>query len=213
MKIDIQNPIHPGFYETFINGDSNEEQYIECLEDNGELNLKKGQYANVVYNYKEFEFKVTQGIDDLFLEMVNTIIYEKYGVKDLFKKVGEELISPREYNFTTDRSFIDVEVDKKDFIMVIEQIFNDYYKQLDQYILKHHSSYDGFISFYSNDVDVWIKKDITELDSIELSSILNVLIENGEEIDYNFSSENIMYDMINISNDVFDQMELKIEIE
>jgi hypothetical protein len=66
----------------------------------------------------------------------------------------EEIISPREYNFTNDS--INCEIIFKDFNQVLnllkenEETFRDFVKY-------NYSSRSGFISFYSNDSDEWME--------------------------------------------------------
>lgn len=209
IKFDIKNPIHVGFYESILSPTANglEEGYIEMLNDEREITLEDNQYAIVEYDYKEYEKMVTTDINEYFINEINSIIKDRLKIENFLTIVGEQLISPSFYNFETDRSFIDVTANKEDLIKVIKYMFKHYYKELENYIYDHHSSYDGFISFYSNDVDVWMDKDILELDSIELSSILDVLIHEYH------SEEDLMYELLEISNNCFYDMQLEIIIE
>jgi hypothetical protein len=59
-----------------------------------------------------------------------------------------EVISPREYNFTTDRIFCDISPES---LALIEAQTNE--KDLRDVIRENCTSYDGFISFFSNDRD------------------------------------------------------------
>lgn len=79
----------------------------------------------------------------------------------------ESMDSPREYNFSTDRLFVTVP------IAVMESL----YKGLDREVLakaieSRHTSYDGFHSFYSNDVEEWIERDFADFDHNEMATIL-----------------------------------------
>lgn len=208
MQVEILNSIHPGFYESWINPMNNglEEMAIEDAidEDEGYIKHKKGDHYNVEYDFKEYTKEVSSRINDLFLNKINEIVANiqfEPKIKKLFTKVSEELDSPREYNFSTDRAFIKVEVSKNNLIKVIQWIYENYYDELKIAIKEDFTSYDGFLSFYPNDIDIWMNKDIIKLDHNELSTIFDILIDDGEDL---------TNDMIEISNEVFYEMDLKV---
>ena len=208
MQVEILNSIHPGFYESWINPMNNglEEMAIEDAidEDEGYIKHKKGDHYNVEYDFKEYTKEVSSRINDLFLNKINEIVANiqfEPKIKKLFTKVSEELDSPREYNFSTDRAFIKVEVSKNNLIKVIQWIYENYYDELKIAIKEDFTNYDGFLSFYPNDIDIWMNKDIIKLDHNELSTIFDILIDDGEDL---------TNDMIEISNEVFYEMNLKV---
>ena len=209
MQVEILNSIHPGFYESWINPMNNglEDYYIENAieEDYYEVfQHKKGDHYNVEYDFQEYTKEVSSRINDLFLNKINEIVANiqfEPKIKKLFTKVSEELDSPREYNFSTDRAFIKAEVSKNNLIKVIQWIYENYYDELKIAIKEDFTNYDGFLSFYPNDIDMWMNKDITELDHNELSTIFDILIDDGEDL---------TDDMIEISNEVFYEMNLKV---
>lgn len=208
MQVEILNSIHPGFYESWINPMNNglEEMAIEDAidEDEGYIKHKKGDHYNVEYDFQEYTKEVSSRINDLFLNKINEIVANiqfEPKIKKLFTKVSEELDSPREYNFSTDRAFIKVEVSKNNLIKVIQWIYENYYDELKIAIKEDFTNYDGFLSFYPNDIDIWMNKDIIKLDHNELSTIFDILIDDGEDL---------TNDMIEISNEVFYEMDLKV---
>ena len=83
----------------------------------------------------------------------------------------EELISPRFYNYTNDsiNCEIDVNVDK----------VNNYLKentlQFTEYLKENYTSYDGFISSYSTDINDWV--DWSD-DKHMAGSVLQFICEN-----------------------------------
>lgn len=84
--------------------------------------------------------------------------------------VFEEMTSPREYNFTTDRLFAHIP------LKVLRDLFKrsaaDRHKTLAKAIEDRHSSYSGFVSFYSNDLREWLKKPLRDWDENELGTLL-----------------------------------------
>jgi len=97
----------------------------------------------------------------------------KSWVKGFSKETGipmelEEVESPKFYNFRTDRLFVRIPT------AAIEKIaaeMDD--KPLRETILRNHSSYDGFYSFYPNDLDdaQW-QKPVREWDHNQLMTLL-----------------------------------------
>lgn len=81
----------------------------------------------------------------------------------------EAVISPREYNFTTDRLFVDLPVS---FMRSLYAELKRDKKTLAETIKARHSSQDGFISFYANDLDSWLGKPFEDFDYNELGTIL-----------------------------------------
>jgi hypothetical protein len=86
--------------------------------------------------------------------------------------------SPREYNFVSDRTFINI----------TEASLLKAYAEVDKGVLidvaKHrHTSYDGFYSFYNPDVSVW--GPVTEWDLNQIGTLLQALAEDtvGGEFD------------------------------
>jgi hypothetical protein len=210
MKIEIKNPVHPGFYEsiicTYANGEENNE--LEYLaENNKELEEKiENNHCVIEYDYEKYNIETTSRINDYFFDLANMIVYDLFEISDLLKKkVDEKLISPRFYNFETDRAFITVEVDIKKYHSFINLVFKKYYDELDKMILNKHSSYDGFISFYSNDIEHWYNKRY-ELDYNELETVFQTLIDVSD------IEENEIYEeLFTISSDVFCEMKIWLE--
>ncbi len=82
----------------------------------------------------------------------------------------EELTRPRFYNFETDRIFAKLSLTD------LQAMF-DHLQRVDDTILENviadrFTSYDGFISFYSNKVEDWLAKPLTEWDHNELGTLL-----------------------------------------
>ena len=143
-----------GFYESIHSGafDSEEESIIE-------------DYPGK--NYDDFRFKL------------NEVEYCKSYVAAISKELGlkmefMELTSPREYNFTTDK--ISVWITNKE-LKVISSILNS--ETLKNLIKRRFTSRDGFMSWYSNDIEEWKEKKVQDWNCVELGTLLDAwLIEN-----------------------------------
>lgn len=101
----------------------------------------------------------------------------------------EELISPREYNFTTDRIFARISLDDCKKLYELAAPLT-----LKNVIERRHSSRDGFYSFYSNDYDEWKEKPLESYDHNELETVLIATIETigNDELDNLLDDWNIM---------------------
>jgi hypothetical protein len=214
MEIEILNPVHPGFYESIVspmaNGLENQEIEYAIDEDEGYIKHKKGQCYIVEYDYKEYEKICSQKINDYFLKEINDIIADIHfepRIKQLFTKISEDLDSPKEYNFKTDRSFIKVEVNPFKLIEVINYMFTYYYNELNESIKKEFTSYSGFISFYSNNIKDWKEKRATSFDHNELATIFKVLFDEYH------SDDDLIYDLAELSSEAFQEIELKVKID
>ena len=188
--IEIKNPVHDGFYETEIDPRHQEESYNDEVSE-----LMDKMNLNLEYDYHDYVNIVTEGLNDYFIDLINEI--KPFGIKDLFiKKESELLTSPREYNFETDKSYIKVEINRFKFNKFINLMFSKYYDELKDLILENHSSYDGFYSFYNNDIDVW-KGHKYNLDYNELATIFQCLVNEYK------SDEDLMWDRLEIADQSF----------
>lgn len=107
---------------------------------------------------------------------------KKFGI-DLCAHLGikgaefEEMVSPREYNFETDRIFMlipDQELRRMRRETPVEI--------LDQVAKERHTSRDGFISFYSNDPRMWPK--FEDWDHNHLGTLFRAYLLHKEGLDF-----------------------------
>lgn len=96
---------------------------------------RESEYKRYIERYTELYF---DGINDLL----------PYGVDVDFKAENITLESPKFYNYTTDRIFCDV-----DFEALVKLYGLTDQKKLEEIIKEKFTSYDGFISHYSNDIN------------------------------------------------------------
>jgi hypothetical protein len=89
----------------------------------------------------------------------------------------DELNSPKEYNFTTDRIFVNIS--EKSARKLFASVDKDV---LRQYIKETFTSRSGFISYYSPDLNDW-PDDITEWDHNQIGTLIEVAV-NFDEEDY-----------------------------
>ncbi len=103
----------------------------------------------------------------------------------------ESMTSPREYNFTTDVAYAYVSEE------VLESFFAksaaEEHKTLAQVIRDSFASYDGFISFYPNDVETWLEKGFAEWDYNELGTLVAAAITANDEFESRGDFEMALY--------------------
>lgn len=144
-------PWFPGFYDSMLDDLMYREMEQE-MEETGET------YDQIMDRYSS---KIA--IEAIAKEWVE-VFSKETGIPMEF----EELVSPREYNFTTDRLFVRIPLD------AIEKIASEMDdRPLRETIRKNHSSRSGFVSFYANDLDdaQW-QKPVREWDHNQLQTML-----------------------------------------
>jgi hypothetical protein len=164
MKISIP---FSGFYESIHNDNINNALYNDVFTD----------HASGCINNDRLSYLAEDSIDwhllyvDYAKEYVSQFNHE-YGLNLIF----DELSSPKEYNFTTDRIFCE--------ITPIE-IHKLYENTSAEYLTKNakamFTSYDGFSSFYSNDWLTW-GADVLTWDCNQLECLLRAWLEGCHDI-------------------------------
>ena len=157
IKIEIRNPLNTGFYEGSIlypGEGGNGIEYGEFEEDDYAMNgyLSRHDFT-IEYDFKEYELEVSSAVNDFFIEQINDIVYRLLDIEDFLTHKSDELLtSPKYYNFETDKAYFKVIVKDEHYRMFLNMMFSRYYDELEQEIKDRHTSCDGFISFYSNDI-------------------------------------------------------------
>ena len=120
------------------------------------------------------------------------------------------LTSPREYNFQTDRIFIDIERDHA--IDFIKFIIKNYKKELEEKIKQRFTSRSGFYSYYENSLHLWTK-DYSEWDHNQIGTCFELFDLEEEDINYSlrdYLTESIMDNLGNtLGQDGIDLLDKK----
>ena len=158
-----------GFYEShsMFHIESSVESSIEWMVEDGELS--EDDSHNLDYDYSE---AFTQ-YAECFVAEFESMLKNEYDL-DISLKF-ESLDSPSAYNFTTDRIF--AEITEDDIQKLYNLVMKDGLLDLNfaKYVEKKFSSYDGFISSYSNDLDDW--GNVLEWDHNQIGAMLECLHE------------------------------------
>jgi len=175
MKIETYLPIFTGFYNSVWQFD--EENILYNLNEDRENNLS---FEDLNINYREYE-------KDICKNLCNII--EKKLSQYVEKIEYQEIISPKYYNYKNDS--INVLITPK--IENIQKFIYANQKDFETYLKNRYTSYDGFISFYSNNFKDWESetKNFTKLNinSHYLGSILDFVANTLqiEELDLYYS--------------------------
>jgi hypothetical protein len=138
MKIETYCPLFPGFYNTFLEPNEENEVYSHNQEHGTDLD-----YDDFEWDYEDYR----QRIASTFVECFERNFQDIMPVEIKYQSIS----SPAYYNFSNDTVNIEVDLDFDRFM----QIVNEQKDDIAEYILDNYTSRDGFNSFHSNNVDVW----------------------------------------------------------
>lgn len=103
-----------------------------------------------------------------------------------------DLASPKYYNYETDRIFCEIDLEE------VKEIYNQVDKQaLADNIKRKFTSYDGFISFYPNDISKWPAA-VEEWDHNHIGTLIEVWVQQLNDGKYD------LYDEIEVLNEPFE---------
>jgi len=113
-------------------------------------------------------------VENFFLNLNAEL--KKEGLPPIIPFEYSGVVSPREYNFETDRVF--VKVPRKIMVDYWKHILGDTMLRLElaKYLEEEFKSRDGFMSFYDHLVVDWEAKDPNKFDTNEMGAILMVLM-------------------------------------
>jgi hypothetical protein len=152
MTIELEALGFTGFYQGIW--DQGENEYTEIHEQ------QYGEHED----FESLQFLDDWGFDEDYRDEVTKIYAHQYidmlnEVLDTdMKLVSWRLRSPQYYNYSTDEIYCKVEIgDYKAFAKRLISLANNprYHDAVAETIRRNHTSYDGFISFMTNDMEEW----------------------------------------------------------
>jgi len=181
MIFNIELPFFPGFYESDLeNSDTSywaikeEVEYYqrEYCSDWGPGDKEDAPiYEQITeddldFDYKEYEKEVIDGF---------VLAWKEYAPEIVEGVEFTDMVSPKYYNFSTDRIFADVDL-RDDWKEVMRAFMEENHDWLKDRIKKDWSSYDGFCSFMENDIEEWDKMLFEEMDARYISTMLGYMM-------------------------------------
>lgn len=170
----------PGYYDSMYSSALDSEAEQECehrAETDKEtqpegLQLDAHTYSELLFDCVDYR-KSECALNVAYAEALDNLLTECVGFKTHI--TYESMSSPREYNFTTDRIFVDI---PKSVVRKLWRISKaDGHNALRERIAKHCTSYDGFISYYKNDLKSWLKRSVERWDHNELEILLLAVLD------------------------------------
>jgi len=205
-----------GFYESFISADIEHQigQQIEWDCDIYDLNESEEEilYNNyLTVNTSYFYNQIAEDYTNFYIDNLNAKLNYAYPDHGFTLNAKFSLLtSPREYNFETDRIFIDIE--KNHAIDFIKYIIKNYKKELEEKIKERFTSRSGFWSHYKNGLDLWTQ-DYSEWDHNQIGTCFELFDLEEEDINYSlrdYLSERIMFNLGNtLGKDGIDLLDKK----
>ena len=205
-----------GFYESFISADIDHQigQQIEWDVDTFDLNESEEEilYNNYLsVNTSYFYSQIAEDYTNFYIDDLNAKLNYAYPNHGFTLKAKYKFFtSPREYNFETDRIFIEIE--ENHAIDFIKYIIKNYKKELQEKIKQRFTSRSGFISSYKNSLDLWID-DYSEWDHNQIGTCFELFDLEEEETNYSlrdYLSESIMNNLGNtLGKDGIDLLDKK----
>ena len=205
-----------GFYESFISADIENqieldtEHYSELYDLNEfETELLCNSFLNI--NSYKFYNQIAKHYTNFYIDNLNAKLNYAYPDKGFTLKATYKCFeSPKEYNFSTDRIFIEIE--ENHAVDFIKFIVKNYQKELEKKIEDRFRSRSGFISFYKNSIDLWTK-DFKEWDCNMIGTCFELFDLEDEDINYSlreYLSEIIMFNLRNtLDKDGIDLLDKK----
>lgn len=185
-----------GFYESLLSGelDNHQTQEIEYFagQDGTDLSETIGNYAPELAEIAPAlpEGKLAEALADAFWDATDYSKAYAYLARQYAEEFTnwladtlegdvatefEEMVSPRFYNFGTDRLFVGI--GESALQEIAETLHRDAPDLLPETFRKMFTSYDGFISHYDNTVP---NRDLSLWDHNELYALLNAWVEFNE---------------------------------
>ena len=147
-------PFFPGFYDSILSSyiDREIEMYLEDNE--GE---SYGSIENQL-DYRKAETEMSKAWVTQFNH--ETGLNLKY----------KDMTSPKEYNFQTDRVFVEISLEE---LEKVRKITENHPEEFQKFLTDNFKSRDGFMSFYPDDIEEWYK-DTQDLDHNEVMTYIAV---------------------------------------
>lgn len=186
MKSNLSTSIpFEGFYYSIWDQelDSLEEREAEYLAEqeteNGiakELRLETSDFADAFYwstDYRSVHSAVAKSVAGAWDELASESLGFDLGLS------FEEMTSPKEYNFETDRVFMSMPRATLAKLMRLSRA--EKHERFGAAIRARFTSRDGFISFYSNNLADWLSKPLSSWDHNEVGTLLGALVGDLNE--------------------------------
>ena len=129
-----------GFYDSIWSPD--DDIYYECAEENLEEDV------DFTFDYNQYQNDICEAYTEVWESWMREFISDDIELEFV------EVHSPRFYNYETDSCRVNIRLTQSAEDAIIDKI-EKHRNQLTKWIKENHTSYDGFSSYLSNDIDQW----------------------------------------------------------
>lgn len=192
MTLMLSTVPFPGFYESSLSReiDCQAEQFAEYEEENRQaedgipeyLRLTASEICEILFDVTRHRIAYEQIAKD-YAEAFAAIVDERLEFESGI--VFESMTSPKYYNFESDRLFVEIPQSTVEKMFALSA--DTGHETLKQALRDRFTSYDGFSSHYSNDLDDWLSKPLADWDHNEVGALLVAVAfaEDGlNDLDY-----------------------------
>lgn len=185
MKYTIDLPQFPGFYDSFLFSSEAETEALQLIAENlypytfppavlmTYFNTAPDA-VNYTLDFSGYCEAVARAYCSVIEDALSDALYRKQPVFTGTSIWFAEIVSPREYNFTTDRVECAVEVDEGDLLIYLSRNLAAWNKYLED----RFTSRDGFLSFYEPTDPGFMDPDAWTEDPVYLSAVLDFIVLN-----------------------------------
>ena len=129
-----------GFYDSIWSPE--DDIYYECVEENLEEDV------DFTFDYNQYQNDICEAYTEVWESWMREFISDDIELEFV------EVHSPRFYNYETDSCRVNIRLTQAAEYAIIDKI-GKHRNQLSKWIKENHTSYDGFSSYLSNDIDQW----------------------------------------------------------
>jgi hypothetical protein len=191
--------VNVGMYDSLLSPDNLINDYeIDEDKDNEYIKFDSNEYWSNLFDISKFRAEILTLATDYIKDEIKPILTGlKLGISDI---ETVSINSPRFYNYGSDELYFDLIVEDQFNNNIIDKINNlstDELIRFNTYLKDNYSSYDGFVSFTSNN-SLDVINNVQNYDERDISAFLNwYIFDFLNEIDEN---DWIQYVNENISN-------------
>jgi len=201
-KVQTRLPGFSGFYGS-VWEDCGEENEIEDINyQRKEKGLEPITYDDCEWDYAGFHNALSEDITQTVGEYL-----KKHGFIGDYE--FEKLSSPKEYNFANDTIHVTFILNDEN-----EKTIRNYLKEnkdtFEKYLEDHYTSYSGFFSSYSNNVNVWMNDDYMT-HKHKLGAVLNFILENHLKTEENIDHIEMWLYEESDNNQIFASLDFSFE--
>lgn len=139
-----------------------------------------GAFNNYDFDYLEETEGITfqQALNKVIMPVAEELLEDALDPVISCKVKAVEVVNPREYNFTTDNTIVDISFNGNDFKKLKANAVKD--PAFPKYLKDNYSSYSGFISFMADNLEKFNEQDLEE----QFCQVVSFYISDSEKENY-----------------------------